>query len=422
MANNIDATPTRAWDGARGFDPISILANRFRGVFDGGGNVVRGLHIDRANLNNIGLFAGVSGAGDGVVNLGLDDARIRGKDNVGAIAGILSQNSGVRAVWARGRVQGRDAVGGLIGASSDGNLSVSWFAGQVAGNNRVGGLAGDALNFADFTDSWAAVDIVAPTGARAGELVGLGVDLSPGNLTRMWGEGYLSADFLASGANLSFAHTEDIRALGHASFDSNSAWNVGRTGASGDFPILTSYSESTQGAAIAYGLTRASAVGGGVLSEEDPTLIPYLSPTIVFDLNGDEDDADPACVANANGSIATGYNDAIVSVSLPSGAQAAAGGVCGYVLEGFDSGEMTLTVSFMSGGDSIAREYPLAIDEERRVFLAFLAEMAADPANWLADDDDDLTINAYDRAPRSGVTLFEEGIDYGNAENPWPVL
>ena len=295
----------------------------------------------------------------------------------------------------------------------------SWFAGQVEGDNNVGGLAGSTRSA--ITDSWAAVDIVAPAGASAGELAGR----TTGGivLRRAWGEGYLSASSRASIGN-NRVYYGNIRALEHSAFESNSAWKVGRGEADGDFPILTAHSVAIQGAAIAYGLTRASVAGGRVLSE-DPTIVSYFSPTIVFDLNGDADDAALSC--GADGSIATGYNGATVSVSLPSGAAAAAG-VCGYVLAGFDSGEMTLTVSFAAGGDSIVREYPM---QSGAVTRAFLDEIAAGDFDWFADragavtpldwDGDDIA-NVYDWTPVPGVVLLTSDFDsLGEAENPWPI-
>ena len=422
LAVDIDATPTRNWDGGSGFEPIGVDdANRFSGEFDGGGNVVRGLRIDRAGQNNIGLFAAVDGGADRVVNLGLDDARITGGNRVGAIAGFIDNSSEVRAVWARGRVQGGVTVGGLIGDAISGNLMESWFAGQVEGNNRVGGLTGSGSVFT-LEDSWAAVDIVAPAGMRAGELVGDGNFIGVlGNLRRLWGEGYLSsADFLASGADLVSVHTVGIRALNAAAFESApnaSVWNVGMDGADGDFPILTVHSESTQGAAIAYGLTRVMRDDDTpfVLSPAETAFVAN-SPTIIFDINGDEDNADPVCAPGADGAFATGYNNATISVSFPAGVSPAAAGVCGYVLTGFDfdSGEMTLTVSFVSGGDSIAREYPLLVDEEA-AREAFFEAVEADPANWLLDPDKDGVISAYDYEPL-GKSIFTLRAENANGE------
>ena len=165
---DIDATPTRDWDGS--FAPIGDAADAFRGAFDGGGNAVRDLRIDRADENHVGLFAALNAE---VIDLGLDDARITGGNNVGAIAGAISTSGDLQEVWARGRVAGGATVGGLAGNVDDGDISSSWFAGQVAGDDFVGGLAGNTGS-SNLTDSWAAVDIVALIGTNAGELAGLG--------------------------------------------------------------------------------------------------------------------------------------------------------------------------------------------------------------------------------------------------------
>ena len=157
-------------------------------------------------------------------------------------------------------------------------------------------------------------------------------------------------------------HYDNIRALTASDFDGESIWNVGRTTADGDFPILTAHAAATQGAAIAYGLTRARADATVLLSWEEPVSVNLADTTVVFDINGDEDDADPACVPGDDGAFALGYNDATVSVSLPPWARAATGGVCGYVLAADDAVEAaTLTAWFTAGGDAIAREYPLAL-------------------------------------------------------------
>ena len=100
----------------------------------------------------------------------------------------------------------------------------------------------------------------------------------------------------------------------------------------------------------------------------------------------------------------------------------AAAGVCGYVLEGFISGEMTLTVSFVSGGDSIAREYPLSADQEA-ASMAFFEAVEADPANWLLDPDRDGVISAYDYEPlgKSILTLRAENENGEAGGDPIPI-
>ena len=408
---DIDATPTRDWDG--GFAPIGDAADAFRGAFDGGGNVVRDLRIDRADENHVGLFAALNAE---VIDLGLDDARITGGNNVGAVAGAISTSGDLQEVWARGRVAGGATVGGLAGNVDGGDISSSWFAGQVAGDDFVGGLAGN-IELSNLTDNWAAVDIVALIGTNAGELAGLSD--ATDRLSRLWGEGFLPDPDSPSSDNADDAvYYENIRALDAADLNAP-IWNVGMGGADGDFPILTVHSESTQGAAIAYGLTRVMRNDDTpfVLSPEETALVGD-SPTIIFDINGD-DDADPVCAPGGNGAFATGYNNATISVSFPTEVSPAAG-VCGYVLEGFTSGEMTLTVSFVSGGDSIAREYPLSAEQEA-ASMAFFEAVEADPANWLLDPDKDGVISAYDYEPL-GKSIFTLRAENANGEaEPIPI-
>ena len=424
MAVDIDATPTRNWDGGSGFDPIAAFGtgNRFVGrvrwrrqcrarfAYRSRGSEQHRLVRRRRRRSRKGCQFGIGRR-----------AHNRWKP-CRRDAGSIDSSSEVRAVWARGRVRGGVTVGGLVGDAISGNLMESWFAGQVEGDNRVGGLTGSGSVFT-LEDSWAAVDIVAPAGMRAGELVGDGNFIGiPGNLRRLWGEGYLSsADFLASGAALDSVHTVGIRALDADDLNAP-IWNVGMGGADGDFPILTVHSESTQGAAIAYGLTRVMRDDDTpfVLSPEETALV-AKSPTIIFDINGDEDNADPVCVPDMNGVFATGYNNATISVSLPDGATAAADD-CGYVLNNFTSGEMTLTVSFVSGGDSIAREYPLSADQDA-ASMAFFEAIETDPANWLLDPDKDGVISAYDYEPlgKSILTLRAENANGEAGGEPIPI-
>ena len=184
MKVDIDATSTRDWDGGRGFDPIGAGSAAFLGAFDGGGNVVRGLRIARADDNEIGLFAALNAT---VVNLGLDEARITGGNNVGAVVGSISIDGDLQGVWGARSCAGRRQCGRFGRSIGFRGLSSSWFAGQVDGDDAVGGLAGYALAGSDVADSWAAVDIVAPVGSRAGELVGQAD--AAATLSRLWGEG-----------------------------------------------------------------------------------------------------------------------------------------------------------------------------------------------------------------------------------------
>ena len=250
---DIDATPTRDWNSGSGFDPIG---GSFSGVFDGGGNVVRGLRINSAD-STVGLFAEISSSGGRVQDVGLENASVKGADMVGAIAGSLGDGGELRSVWVHGRVTGDSQVGGLAGSNVNSAITSSWFAGQVTGDGKVGGLAGTVSSSnASISDSWAAVDIDAME--NAGELAGEITD-DP-LLRRLWGEGFLSTNDRSSGGAETNVHYDGIRALSHNQFASGEPiWNVGEAV---DFPILTVHSQNLQGAAIAAGLTRVIGVNG----------------------------------------------------------------------------------------------------------------------------------------------------------------
>ena len=118
LINDIDAASTREW-GDAGFTPIG---GDFTGVFDGGGMVVSSLFIDLLDDDNpVGLFAGVNGGA--VSSVGLAQARVTGRTNVGALVGVLSGG---------GRVVGVRVLGGLV-VGIDSSL-----------NSGIGGLVGRA--------------------------------------------------------------------------------------------------------------------------------------------------------------------------------------------------------------------------------------------------------------------------------------
>jgi thioredoxin len=110
----------------------------FTGVFDGGGHVVRHLHIEGGQY--LGLF-GQLGSPAQVFNLGLEEVEVRGT--------------------------GHD-IGGLTGESF-GTISAAHSMGTFCGTNRVGGLVGTNWFFRSITASYSAGTI---TGDEAGVLVG----------------------------------------------------------------------------------------------------------------------------------------------------------------------------------------------------------------------------------------------------------
>lgn len=134
-------------DTDEGWDPI----DGFGGTFDGNGNVIEGLYIDRPSESDVGLF----GDTDEVLleNIRLEDMDISGQDHVGGIAGVLGDN-GLDARIENSSVEGdvwaeNQRVGGMVGQAGDADLTNQLVArGTVEGGSAsrsdrgIGGLVG----------------------------------------------------------------------------------------------------------------------------------------------------------------------------------------------------------------------------------------------------------------------------------------
>ena len=299
LANDIDATATRGWNGGKGFDPIS----GFRGVFDGDEREVRGVWIDRPDEDYIGLFGSASGA---IVSLGVADAHIRGDYRVGGVAGhfdgtissswlsgVVSGNTAVGGVvgdfrgtmsssWSSGVVSGNTFVGGVAG-SFRGIMSSSWSSGVILGDDYVGGLAGWVIGGSVLSSSWSssAVSGIGYVGGLIGINYGIissswssGVvsgERDVGGLVgeKRWGgdvsDSYWSVEtsgveYSKGGIGVDALQTINVRAWGA---------DIWRFGGDRDFPVLVSHDADLQAAGIASGLTRVLNVYGRGLAALD---------------------------------------------------------------------------------------------------------------------------------------------------------
>jgi hypothetical protein len=140
LMNNIfyPATSTKA-----GWSPIgnnSAPDARFQGNFDGNGNVVSNLMINRGNTSAIGFFGWVVNAE--IKNLGIETTQLyRGAQEVGGLVGF-ADNSIINNCYVTGNVTGNSGVGGLVGMTYYSTLSNSYSLCEVSGVADIGGLAG----------------------------------------------------------------------------------------------------------------------------------------------------------------------------------------------------------------------------------------------------------------------------------------
>ena len=142
-SNYASGSVDRGWskgEGSEGWLPIGSHFERFTSTFDGNNHTITNLFVER-HLDYAGLFGGISATGS-VRQLGLVDADVRGRSNVGALAG--GSDGALFACYATGRVSGTHDVGGLVGSNDEPNGTIidSNATSNVSGIVAVGGLAG----------------------------------------------------------------------------------------------------------------------------------------------------------------------------------------------------------------------------------------------------------------------------------------
>ncbi len=149
LMNDIDAGETSSWNDPstdpftlEGFNPIGAggaydLA--FDGTFDGNGNKISGIFINRAGSSYIGLFGRVNSNGT-IRNFGLEDVEILGRGPVGGLCGVAWGN--IENCYVTGEVEGENEIGLLAGTAVFGTVRDSFAVGSVSGWSFVGGFIG----------------------------------------------------------------------------------------------------------------------------------------------------------------------------------------------------------------------------------------------------------------------------------------
>ena len=166
--------------GEDGFRPIGDYTNKFAGTFNGNGNVITNLYINRPSEDYVGLF-GYTGPGAVIKDVGLEDVDMNGEDFVGGLVGLVDWNSmptTIQGSYTTGELIGSGGnVGGLIGKfdnshSFDFPIENCYSKANVEGVQNVGGLVGYlGSSYSIITNSYATGNVVA-TVSDAGGLVG----------------------------------------------------------------------------------------------------------------------------------------------------------------------------------------------------------------------------------------------------------
>ena len=157
------------WNAGFGWAPVGTSDAWFEAPFAGNGHQLANLFIDRPAEDFVGLFGLLSG-GSEILDVGLVNVDVTGRDSVGGLAGRVWEGS-IERCRATGSVTGADdvgglvgwadatllhnhaavrvfgivGVGGLVGSQWAGTIGASYATGPVSGEDAVGGLAGNSF-------------------------------------------------------------------------------------------------------------------------------------------------------------------------------------------------------------------------------------------------------------------------------------
>ncbi len=226
LNNNVDASVASSWNSGAGFTPIGNNATPFTGTFNGNSYTISNLFINLPTTNDIGLFGATSGAT--IENVGLINADITGKGNVGGLVGYSNNSSSIANSYATGSVSGSAYnVGGLVGFNNSSSIDNSYATGGVNGANYVGGLVGYSNYSSRIDNSYATGSV---NGSYSvGGLVGLN------NFSSSIDKSYATGSVIASGksigglvgGNANSSSITDSYATGSVSGGSNTGGLIG---------------------------------------------------------------------------------------------------------------------------------------------------------------------------------------------------
>jgi len=204
----------------------------FTGTFDGNNRVISNIRIDAKTVAGLGFVKFMSGTGR-IRNLILKEVEVRGKNNIGAIAGIINgtnnlivnvfvekvraeakSNNNTDGNYAGGiagtitynttnlinvhvndsDIRGRDYIGGLVGQNS-GQIQQAHFRGQISTDessaSAIGGLVGRNMTGANIKNSYSEGAVTAGS-TNSGGISGLNSGTITSVYSTMTVDSYLS--------------------------------------------------------------------------------------------------------------------------------------------------------------------------------------------------------------------------------------
>ena len=221
LMNNIDCSDTINWNNGEGFTPIGTYENEFRGTFDGQGNIITDLFINRS-ASIFSQYQGLFGytLNSEIKNIGLINVNITGNNYVGGIAGSSGgSNCIINNSYVSGNVVSYNDYGGLIvGISWSETISNVYSTGSVTGNIHLGGISG-TIQDATWNNVYSTAKITG--NSDTGALVGY----NAGTCTNSYWNKYLSGqETSACGTELS--NSEMLNQASYTDWDFTNVWDI----------------------------------------------------------------------------------------------------------------------------------------------------------------------------------------------------
>ncbi|MBI9032492.1 hypothetical protein JEZ13_10910, partial [bacterium] len=166
---DIDASESENWDNGSGFSSIGLqYNNKFSGNYNGNNFIISNLYINRTNTLCCGLFGYIDGAN--IINIGLVDAEIIGRQDIGALIGKSVNSSTIDNCYATGTVTCTyHTVGVLIGSIDSSIINNCYATGTASGPYNSGGLIGSSVA-SSIDNCYASTTVNGPT--KSGGLLG----------------------------------------------------------------------------------------------------------------------------------------------------------------------------------------------------------------------------------------------------------
>lgn len=133
-------------------------SHSFAGVFDGAGHTLANFTVKAKRTDHVGLFGVVDGPDAEIRDLKLVNAKVTGRDHVGALAGLVIAADISGCFVEGGSISGNAYVGALAGSAyGDSTISSNAATATIRGYNSVGGLVGSNNGTISYSGATGAV-------------------------------------------------------------------------------------------------------------------------------------------------------------------------------------------------------------------------------------------------------------------------